>query len=92
MIFLHTVLYMIIPQTTFLHLYHLKDDIRFRLYDSPNSHAYACVSRDGPVFVFSLHVHECQSSALWVVGSGFSVTLVFLHVHELQRSVLRFTG
>ena len=39
--FLHTILYMIILQTTFLHVYHLKDDIRFRLNGSPNSHVYA---------------------------------------------------
>ena len=40
--FLHTILYMIILQTTFLHVYHLKDDIRFRLNSSSNSHVYAC--------------------------------------------------
>ena len=40
--FLHTILYMIILQTTFLHVYHLKDDIRFCLNGSPNSHVYAC--------------------------------------------------
>ena len=28
------------------------------------------LSRDGPVSGFSLHVHECLPSALWVVGSG----------------------
>ena len=39
--FLHTILYMIILQTTFLHVYHLKDDIRFCLNGSPNSHVYA---------------------------------------------------
>ena len=49
-------------------------------------------SRDGPVSGFSQHMHGLQRSALWVVGSGSSVTLVFLHVHKLQRSVLRFTG
>jgi hypothetical protein len=37
-------------------------------------------------------VYECQPSALWVVGSGSSVMLVFLHVHKLQRSALWFTG
>ena len=41
--FLHTILYMIILQTTFLHVYHLKDDIRFRLNGYLNSHVYACV-------------------------------------------------
>ena len=40
--FLHTLLYMIILQTTFLHVYHPKDDIRFRLNGFPNSHVYAC--------------------------------------------------
>ena len=40
--FLLTILYMIILQTTFLHVYHLKDDIRFRPNGSPNSHVYAC--------------------------------------------------
>ena len=49
------------------------------------------LSRDGPVSGFSLHVHERLPSALWVVGSGSSVMLVFLHVHELQRSALWFT-
>ena len=44
--------------------------------------------RDGPVSGFSLHVHERPPSALWVVGNGSSVTLVFLHEHELQPSVL----
>jgi hypothetical protein len=41
-------------------------------------------SRDGPVSGFSLHVHERQPSALWVVGSDSSVTFIFLHVQELQ--------
>ena len=45
-------------------------------------------SRDGTVSGFSLHVHERQPSALWVVSTGSSVTLVFLHVHELQCSAL----
>jgi hypothetical protein len=40
-------------------------------------------SGDSPVSGFSLHVHEHLPSALCVVGSGSSVTLVFLHVHEL---------
>ena len=90
--FLRTILYMIILQTTFLHVYHLKDDIRFRLNGSPNIHFTLVLSRDGPVSGFSLHVHERLPSALWVVDSDSSVMLVFLHVHELQRSVLRFTG
>jgi hypothetical protein len=41
------------------------------------------LSRDDPIFGFFLHVHVCQPSVLWVVGSGSSVTLVFLHKHEL---------
>ena len=68
--FLHTILYMIILQTTFLHVYHLKDDIRFCLNGSPNSHVYACAPRDGPVSGFSLHMHELLPSTLWVVDSG----------------------
>jgi len=184
--FLHTTIYMIILQTTFLHVYHLKDDIRFRLNGSPNSHIYACALHRRPCLwllptrarapafcvmggqqrllgdaclptrtrapalrvtvyglagarglnqqtngsgqfilnintspkenlmftiylryssstrrpatfslalpettLFSislLHVHERQPSALWVISSGSSVTLVFLHVHELQCS------
>ena len=40
--FLHTILYMIILQMTFLYVHHLKDGIRFRLNVSPNSHIYAC--------------------------------------------------
>ena len=48
MIFLHTILYMIILQTTFLHVYHLKDDIRFRLNGSLNSHVYACALQRRP--------------------------------------------
>jgi hypothetical protein len=46
--FLHTVLFMIILQTTFLYVYHLKDDIRFCLKGSPNSHIYACVFQRWP--------------------------------------------
>jgi hypothetical protein len=48
MIFLHTILYMIILQTTFLHVYHLKDDICFCLNGSPNSHVYACAFQRQP--------------------------------------------
>ena len=48
--------------------------------------------RDGPASGFSLHVHERLPCALWVVGSGSSMMLVFLHVHELQRSVLWSMG
>jgi len=81
--FLHTILYMIILQMTFLHVYHLRDGIRFCLNGSLNGHVTLVLSRDGPVSGFSLHVHECLPSALWVVGSGSSVMLVFLHVHEL---------
>ena len=40
--FVHTILYMIILQMTFLHVYHLKHDIGFRLNGSSNSHIYAC--------------------------------------------------
>ena len=90
--FLHTILYMIILQTTFLHVYHLKDDIRFCLNGSPNNQFTLLLSRDGPVSGFSLHVHERLPTVLWVVGSGSSVTLVFLHIHVPQRSALRFTG
>jgi hypothetical protein len=46
--FIHTVLCMIILQTTLLYVYHLKDDIRFRLEGSPNSHVYACVFQRRP--------------------------------------------
>jgi len=40
--FYHTILYMIILQTTFLHVYHLKDDIHFCLNGSLSSQVYAC--------------------------------------------------
>ena len=46
--FLHTILYVIILQTIFLHVYHLKDDIRFRLNGSSNSHVYACALQRRP--------------------------------------------
>ena len=46
--FLHTIFYMIILQTTFLRVYHLKDDIRFCLNGSPNSHVYACALQRWP--------------------------------------------
>ena len=46
--FLHTILYMIILQTTFLHVYHHKDDIRFHLNGSPNNHVYACALQRRP--------------------------------------------
>jgi hypothetical protein len=81
--FLHTVLFMIILQTTFLYVYHLKDDIRFCLKGSPNSHIYACVFQRWPCLQLLLHVHKRQPSALWVVGSSSLMTLLFLQVHEL---------
>ena len=50
--FLHTILYMIVLQMTFLHVYHLKDDIRFRLNGSPNSHVYSCALQRRPCLWF----------------------------------------
>jgi hypothetical protein len=47
--FLHYILIMIILQITFVHVYHLKDDIHLLTLD---------VSRDGPVSGFSPHMHE----------------------------------
>ena len=46
--FLHTIIYMIILQMIFLHVYHLKDHICFRLNGSPSSHVYACVFQRRP--------------------------------------------
>ena len=46
--FLHTILNMVILQTTFLYVYHFKDDIRFRLNGSPNSHVYTCALQRWP--------------------------------------------
>ena len=37
--------------------------------------------RDGPVSGFSLHVHECLPSALWVVDSGSLATLCSFYMH-----------
>ena len=46
--FLHTILYMIILQTTFLHVYHLKDGKCFRLNGSMNNHVYTCAIQRWP--------------------------------------------
>ena len=46
--FLHTILYMITLQMIFLHVYHFKDDIRFCLNSSPNSHVYTCALQRRP--------------------------------------------
>ena len=64
--FLHTILYMIILQTTFLHVYHLKYDIRFHLNDSPNSHVYACALQRWP-YLWLLPI-RARASALCVMG------------------------
>ena len=58
--FLHTILYMIILQTTFIHVYHLKDDIRFRLNGSPNSHIYAYALQRWPLSLASPYM--CTSA------------------------------
>jgi hypothetical protein len=82
--FLHTILYMVILQTTFLSMYTILKMTYAFTSTAPRTTTFTVVlSRDGPVSGFSLHVYECQPSALWVVGSGSSVMLVFLHVHEL---------
>ena len=65
--FLHTILYMIILQTTFLYVYHLKDDIRFRLNGSPNSHVYACALHRRPC-LWLLPI-RARTPALCVMGS-----------------------
>ena len=39
------------------------------------------VSRNGPVFGSSLHMHERLPSTLWVVGSGFLATLCSSYTH-----------
>ena len=64
--FLHTILYMIILQTTFLHVYHLKDDIRFPLDGYPNSHVYACALQRQPC-LWLLPTHA-WALALYVMG------------------------
>ena len=66
MMFLHTILYMIILQTTFLHVYHLKDDICFRLNSSLNNHVYACALQRRPcLWLLST---RARASALYVMG------------------------
>ena len=62
--FLHTILYMIILQTTFLHVYHLKDDIRFPLMATRTATFMLVLFRGGPVSGFSLHVDRISSVVL----------------------------
>ena len=64
--FLHTILYMIILQLTFLHAYHLKDDICFRLNGSSNSHVYACALQRRP-YLWLLPTYA-RVPALYVMG------------------------
>jgi len=64
--FLRTILYMIILQTTFFHVYHLKDNIRFRLNDFPNSHVYTCVFQRRPCL--RLLPTRARAPALCVMG------------------------
>ena len=64
--FLHTILYMIILQMTFLHVYHLKDDMRFCLNGSPNSHVYALCSPETALSLAS--PYTCMSACICVLG------------------------
>ena len=66
MIFFHTILYMIILQTTFLYIYHLKDDICFCLNGSSYSHIYACALQRWP-YLWLLPTHA-RAPALYVMG------------------------
>ena len=50
----------------FLHVYHLKDDIRFRPNSSPNSHVYACALQRRPCLW--LLPTRARVSALYVMG------------------------
>ena len=69
--FLHTILYMIILQMTFLHVYHLKHVIQQSLRQIlEQSSSCSDVPRDSPISDFSLHVLEHLPSSLGVVGSG----------------------
>ena len=86
--FLHTILYMIILQTTFLHIYHLKDDIHFRLNGSSNSHAYACALQRWPCH-WLLHT-RARAPALCVMG-GWQRLLddAYIPKHAQELSSLR---
>ena len=64
--FLHTIVYMIILQMTFLHVCHLKDDIRFCLNGSPNSHVYACALKRWPCLW--LLPTRARAPTLYVMG------------------------
>ena len=64
--FVHVVFSMIILQTTFFHVYHLKDDICFHLNDFLNSHVYTCVFQRRPCL--RLLPTHARASALCVMG------------------------
>ena len=64
--FLHTILYVIILQTIFLHVYHLKDDIRFRLNGFLKRHVYACALQRRPCLW--LRLTRARAPALYVMG------------------------
>ena len=50
----------------FLHVYHLKDGIRFRLNGSPNSHVYACALHRRPCLW--LLPTRARAPAFYVMG------------------------
>ena len=84
--FLHTILYMIILQTTFLHVYHLKDGIHFRLNGSSNSHVYTCALQRWPCLWL---LPTCAPALCVVGGRQWLLGDAYIPKHAQELSSLR---